>query len=236
VRRGSRALAARPAAGLLLGAAGLLILSAGCATRRAAARFAPASQDQAREALDAWSRIRSRADALPASRLLYDAKMASKGAPSVPGTLAVTYDGAAVTRASLTGPFGKPLAEYAGGTITSGAREPFPVDPRVLKSVLAGAWPGDPTSVEGCDGAACLLAFRGAIGADAVVDRADARMLSLRITGEAGALAVTYEGAAPAPWPERIAIESERDSRRLALRLVASEPNAAAAPAPGGAP
>jgi hypothetical protein len=227
---------ARPAAGLLIGAAGLLIVSAGCATRRAAANFAPASEAQAREALDAWSSVRRRAEALPAARLLYDAKMASKGAPSVPGTLAVTYDGSDVTRASLTGPFGKPVAEYANGAITGGGQRPFPVDPRILKSVLAGAWPGDPTSVAGCDGEACLLRFPGAIRAEAVVDRAEARVLSLRIAGNAGTLEVAYSGAVPAPWPERIAVEDQRDSRRLALHLVASEPGAAAAPAGGSAP
>jgi hypothetical protein len=224
---------ARPAAAGLL--APFLIVSAGCASRRAAANFTPASESQAREALDAWSAIRRRADALPAARLLYDAKMSNHGAPSVPGTLAVTYDGVDVTRASLTGPFGKPVAEYANGAITSGGRQPFPIDPRILKSVLAAEWPGSPDSVAGCDGPVCLLRFPGPIRADAVVDRGDARVVSLRITGEAGALSVTYEGAGPAPWPERVAVEEERDSRRLALHLVASEP-VATAPSGGSAP
>ena len=228
---------ARPAAGLLPGAAavGLLMVSGGCATRRAAASFTPASEEQARQALDAWSSIRRRGDALAPARLLYDAKMSNQGAPSVPGTLAVTYDGSDVTRASLTGPFGKPVAEYANGAITGGGSRPFPIDPRVLKSVLAGEWPGDPSSVAGCDGTSCLLQFPGPIRADAVVDRAEARLVSLRITGEAGALSVTYGGAAPAPWPERVAVEDERNSRRLALHLVASEPGSVAPPG-GSAP
>ena len=41
-----------------------------------------------------------------------------KGAPSVPGTLAVTYDGTTVRRASLTGPFGSRVAEYDSGRVT----------------------------------------------------------------------------------------------------------------------
>jgi hypothetical protein len=217
---------ARPAAAGLLAA--FLILTAGCASRRAAANFTPASEAQAREALDAWSAIRRRADALPAARLLYDAKMSNRGAPAVPGTLAVTYDGSDVTRASLTGPFGKPVAEYANGAITGGGRQPFPIDPRILKSVLAAEWPGDPASVAGCEAAVCLLEFPGPIRADAVVDRREARVVSLRITGDAGAISVSYEGAAPAPWPERVAVEEERKSSRLALHLVASEPGAAA--------
>jgi hypothetical protein len=232
VRRGGRVHGVRPLAGGLLLV--VLVLSAGCATRRAAAHYAPATDAQAREALDAWSGIRRRADALPPTRLLYDARMAGKGAPSVPGTLAVTYDGSEVTRASLTGPFGKPVAEYANGTLTSGDR-PFPVDPRVLRSVLAGSWPGDPSSVGGCDGVACLLVFDGAIRAEAVVDREEGRLLSLRVAGEAGTLAVTYEGAAPAPWPERIAVHDEARSRTLALKLVAAEP-ASGTPAPPGSP
>ena len=223
MRLGHAALAARPAAGLLAGAAALLISTAGCASRGAAPTFAPASEAQAREALDAWSAIRRRAEALAPARLLYDARMSSRGAPSVPGTLAVTYDGSDVTRASLTGPFGKPVAEYANGAIRSGGSEPFPIDPRILKAVLAGAWPGDPASVGGCNASGCQLRFPGAIRADAVVDRAQARVVSLRIAGEAGTIAVAYEGAPPAPWPERVAVDDERAERRLALHLVASE-------------
>jgi hypothetical protein len=226
VRRGSRIPGVRPLAGGLL----LALLATGCASHRAAAHYAPASEAQVREALDAWSAIRRRADSLPPSRLLYDARIGEKGAPAVPGTLAVTYDGSDVTRASLTGPFGKPVAEYANGAMTGGDGRPFPVDPRVLRSVLAAAWPGDPSSVAGCDEAACLLVFDGAIRAEAAVDRAASRLVSLRVTGEAGSLAVAYDDGAPAPWPPRIAVEDEVHSRRLALRLVASEPG----PAPSG--
>lgn len=221
MREGSRIPSARPLAGAVL--VGLLV-SAGCASQRTAAHYSPASELQGREALDAWAAIRRRAEALPASRLLYDARLSGKGVPALPGTLAVTYDGSDVRRASLTGPFGSPVAEYADGTLKSGGRRPFPVDPRLLKSVLVGAWPGDPAKIAGCDGAACLLVFEGPIRANAVVDSKDARLLSMRITGEAGSLSVTYEGAAPRPWPERVSVEEDGQSRSLALRLVASEP------------
>jgi hypothetical protein len=235
VRRGSKGQTARPlAGGLLLGTLLSLTLTAGCASsRRAAARFSPASDVQAREALDAWSAIRRRTDALPPSRLLYDAKMSGKAAPAVPGTLAVTYDGSDVTRASLAGPFGKTVAEYANGTITGGGKEPFPVDPRVLRSVLAGTWPTDPARVEGCEGAECLLAFEGPIRAAAVVDRAAVRLVSLRVTGDAGVLSATYGGVAPSNWPDAVAIEQEGAARRISLRLVAAEPLTPAAGGPG---
>ena len=233
MRRGSKGLTGRPLpGGALLGILFSLTLTAACASsRRAAARFAPASDVQAREALEAWSAIRRRTDALPPSRLLYDAKMSGKASPAVPGTLAVTYDGSDVTRASLAGPFGRTVAEYANGTITGGGKEPFPVDPRVLRSVLAGTWPTDPARVEGCDGAQCVLAFEGQIRASAVVDRAAARLVSLRVTGDAGALSATYGGVGASDWPEAIAIEQEGAARRISLKLVAAEP---LAPAPGG--
>jgi hypothetical protein len=238
VRRASNGPAARSlAGGLILGT----LLSAGCASRRTAARFEPASDADARAALDAWSAIRRRADALPPSRLLYDARMSGKGVPAVPGTLAVTYDGSDVTRASLTGPFGKPVAEYANGTVTGGGRQPFPVDPRLLRSVLLATWPSDVARVDGCNGAECLLVFEGAVSASAVVDRALSRVVSLRVTGDAGALSAEYGvegtssggGEPPSPWPRSIAVEQEGGSRRLALKLVASEPAAAAE---GGGP
>jgi len=187
-----------------------------------------------RESLDAWSAIRRRADALPPTRLLYDARLGDKGVPSVPGTLAVVYDGTDVTRASLTGPFGKPVAEYANGTLTGGDGRPFPVDPRVLRSVLAGAWPGDPSSVAGCDASACLLVFEGAIRAEAAVDPAAARLRSLRVSGDAGTLDVVYGEGAPAPWPPRIAVEDEVRSRSLTLKLVAAETGPAPGLQPGG--
>ncbi|HEX4439447.1 MAG TPA: hypothetical protein VH854_05200 [Thermoanaerobaculia bacterium] len=233
MRRGTGSPGVPPLAGGLL----LVLLAAGCASHRAAARYAPASEAQAREALDAWSAIRRRADALPAARLLYDARLGEKGMPSVPGTLAVTYDGTNVTRASLTGPFGKPVAEYANGALVGGDGRAFPVDPRVLRSVLAAAWPGDPSSVAGCDGPACLLVFDGAIRAEAAVDPAAQRLLSLRVTGDAGSLEVVYGEGAPAPWPPRIAIEDEVHSRSLGLRLVASEtgPSPGVPPAGGSA-
>jgi len=149
--------------------------------------------------------------------------MSGKGVPALPGTLAVTYDGSDVRRASLTGPFGSSVAEYADGALKSGGSRPFPVDPRVLRSVLAGAWPGDPARIAGCDGRVCLLVFEGTIRSEAAVQLDEVRLVSLRITGEAGTLSVTYDGAAPSPWPERISVEEESKARSLALRLVASE-------------
>ena len=101
-----------------LAGAGLLALVTGCATTRPSRTFPPASADDARRTLAAWTAVRERAASLPASRLLYDAKLGTGGAPSVPGTLAVVYDGAAIVTASLTGPFGSKIAEYRDGTLT----------------------------------------------------------------------------------------------------------------------
>jgi hypothetical protein len=197
------------------------ILSA-CATARPPRHFSPASEAEIQEALGAWSAAASRAASLAACRLLYDARMAS-GVAAMPGTLAVTYDGRTVERASLTGPFGSPVAEYAAGSVTGQDRRALLVDPEALRAVLAGTWPGTPSAVAGCDGPDCLLVWNGSLDVEAVIDRTARRVRSLRIAGSAGRLSVAYDGDAN-PWPVRIVIRDERASRVLALKLVAVEP------------
>jgi hypothetical protein len=210
--------------------AALLIafLPAACATQPRPRQFAPASADTAREALASWAAASERAAALPASRLLYDASMSS-GVASLPGTLAVTYDGRRVERASLTGPFGSTVAEYAAGTITGQDRKAFLVDPEALRAVLTGSWPGAPSGVAGCDGAECLLVWNGTTSVEAVVEVPARLVRSLVISGSSGRLAVSYSGGAE-PWPERIAVRDARTSRSLTLRLVAVEPASPATP------
>jgi hypothetical protein len=153
--------------------------------------------------------------------------------PAVPGTLAVTYDGQQVARASLTGPFGKRVAEYDAGSVTGEDRQALVVDPGALRAVLSGAWPGSPSSVEGCDGDDCLVAWTpvqgGRVGVSAVVDRRVRRLRSLVLDGDRGRLVVDYDGEAD-PWPRRIAAVEERSGRGLKLVLVGME--AAGAPAP----
>lgn len=213
----------RPFAGLAVLAPVLLL--AACATGGAARRFAPPDETDTRETIDVLADVERRAGELPASRLLYDARMSGGGAPAVPGTLAVTYDGSSVRRASLTGPFGSRVAEYDAGTVTGEDRQALVVDPGALRAVLAGAWPGEPSSVEGCDGAACLAVWVERERVTATVDRKGRRLDSLVIAGASGKLTVTYGGTAN-PWPQRISAREEPSGRSLRLSLVAVEPAA----------
>ncbi len=205
-----------------LGAVLLVPFLSACAARTAAPHFVAASPGQVRAALTAWAAAADRAASLPPSRLLYDARMAS-GVASLPGTLAVTYDGRLIQRASLTGPFGSKIAEYVSGTFTGEDRRALVADPEALRSVLAGTWPGVPSGVAGCDGAECLLVWNGATSVEGVVDVDASQVLSLVIAGQSGRLAVVYDGAAN-PWPERITLREERSARSLSLRLAAIEP------------
>jgi hypothetical protein len=193
-----------------------------CATRTAVRHFTPASPEQARDALAAWTSAAARAEALPPSRLLYDARMSS-GAATLPGTLAVTDDGRSVLHASLTGPFGARIAEYSAGAVTGEDRRALVVDPTALRAVLAGTWPEAPSGVEGCDAGECRLVWNGPTSVVAIVDVGAARVRSMVIEGASGRLSIDYDGALK-PWPEQIALRDERSSRRLSLRLAAIEP------------
>jgi hypothetical protein len=210
-----------------------LLLLAACATGRPSRHFTPANDLQREEALAAVAAAQDRAASLPASRLLYDARMNPGKGPAVPGTLAVTYDGRDVVRASLTGPFGKRVAEYDAGSITGEDRQALVVDPGALRAVLSGAWPGAPSSVGGCDGDECLVIWTpvsGRVGVSAVVDRRAGRLESLVLDGDRGRLVVTYEGQAD-PWPRRLAAREEKSERGLKLVLAAQEAAGDAAPA-----
>jgi hypothetical protein len=201
-------------------------LSACATATRPQTHYGPATAEQQQQALMAWSAAATRAASLPASRLLYDAKMASGGAPSVPGTLAVSYDGKAVTLASLTGPFGSRVAEYKDGAVTGQDRQALVVDPEVLRSVLAGAWSGasSAASVQGCDAGQCLLAWSADAGrGTAVLDLAAGSVRSMDLAGSAGRLLVDYAGES-SPWPARISVRDEKSGRHLSLKLVAVEP------------
>lgn len=236
----------------LLGLAGLsslFVLLTACAGGGALRRFGPAGPEDVREALAAWTSAQQRADSLPPSRLLYDARMGTSGLPSVPGTLAVTYGDDRVRAASLTGPFGSRVAEYREGegnhqgvgVITGEDRKAFVVDPDALRSVLAGVWRGAADSpaptVAGRDGADCLLTWSGggvAYRAEAVLDLSSQRLRSLALSGAGGRLSIAYAGEFR-PWPQRIALKEESSGRSLSLSLIATEP-LNASPAPGPAP
>ena len=205
--------------------ASLLCALAACATTLKQPDLAPATPEQRQQVLGVWNAALARAASLSASRLLYDAKMASGAAPSVPGTLAVTYDGKAVTAASLTGPFGSRVAEYRDGTVTGEDKRALVVDPDVLRSVLAGAWNSgsSPLSVEGCDGAQCLLAWTAEAGRGTAYVELAGGVRSMDLSGTAGHLLVGYAGEAR-PWPAEITVQDVNSGRHLSLKLVAVEP------------
>ena len=232
----------------------LIVLSSACAGGGALRRFGPAGPEDVREALAAWSAAQQRADSLPPSRLLYDARMGTSGLPSVPGTLAVTYGGNRVHTASLTGPFGSRVAEYREGeskgegerksegerkgvgVITGEDRKAFVVDPDALRSVLAGVWRGAPDvpapTIAGRDGSDFLLTWSGGAGAsraEAVLDLPSQRLRSLALSGSGGRLSISYAGEFR-PWPERIALKEESSGRSLSLSLIATEPLEGVAP------
>jgi len=202
----------------------LLSTLGACATQRPSRHFGAASADETREALAAWSAVSERAASLAASRLLYDARLSANGTPTVPGTLAVTYDGTAVVTASLTGPFGSNIAQYRDGELTGQDRKAFVVDPQAMRAVLAGAWTGGPPSVQGFDAGQSLLAF-DAEGARVLVvlDVASRSLVSMDVAGRSGHLVVDYTGQAN-PWPGRLTVRDEDTKKSLALKLVAVEP------------
>jgi len=209
----------------LLAAAVPFAILAACATTRPARRFAPATEAQAREALAVWQSSLERAASLPASRLLYDARLSKGGAPTVPGTLAVTYDGRAVVTASLTGPFGARIAEYRDGRVTGEDRAALLIQPEAMRAVLAGgAWSGAAPSVDGVDAGQARLAFEAEGGARVrvVLDLATRLPVSLEVRGPDGHLLVDYAGAAD-PWPARVDAREETTHRRVALKLLAVE-------------
>jgi hypothetical protein len=202
----------------------LLVATASCASRPPA--FGPAGIDDSRRALEAWTAALERADSLGPARLLYDAKM-SEGFVKVPGTLAVEARPDRL-EATLTGPFGSPIARYASGILEAKGAPPFPLEPEELRAVLAGVW-RTPARVEGARAGESLLRFTGRDPVEAVLDVGQARLETLKIERPEAELVATYSGRLD-PWPERITIQDRRTGKMLQLTLVAREPASATAP------
>lgn len=189
-----------------------------CASRRPA--FGPAGAEDSRRALDAWQAALARADSLGPARILYDAKM-SEGLVKFPGTLAVEARPDRL-EATLTGPFGSPVARYASGVLEARGARPIPLDPEELRAVLAGVWRSTPR-VEGARGGESLLRFTGSERVEAVLDVPGTRVATLTIERPEADLVATYSGKLD-PWPERIRIEDRRSGKVLQLTMVAKEP------------
>ncbi len=203
---------------LLLFLSTLVSLTWSCTSRPPA--FRPAGAEDARRALDAWQNALVRADSLPPMRLLYDARL-SEGLVKFPGTLAVTAQSDRL-EATLTGPFGTPLARYESGVLEGKGLRPIPLDAEELRAVLAGVWRATP-EIAGARGDQVLMRFPGARPVEAVLDVPQERLASIHISRPEADLVATYEGARD-PWPEKILLEDRRSKRRVQLTLVAKEP------------
>lgn len=195
------------------------LLAASCASRGQRV-FPAAGPEDARRALEAWTRAVARADALPAARLLYETRV-SQGPFGISGTLAVSA-GANTLEATLTGPFGSPLAQYRAGALRGEGLRPVVIPPSQMRWLLAGVWEGGTPTVEGIDGGEALLRWRGGEDVEGVLDVAAARFRSLEVSRGQGKILATYAGAA-SPWPERIEIEDTASGGRLRLTLIAVE-------------
>lgn len=218
---------ARPNRLLLLLAFALAAATGGCASRPPA--FGPAGLEDSRQALAAWESAISRADSQGPVRLLYDVKM-SDGLLKVPGTLAVEAVAERV-EATMTGPFGSPIARYASGVLEARGARPLPLDAEELLALLSGVW-RTPPQVAGARSGETLLRFEGGGTVEGVLDLARSRLASLRIDRPEAELFAIFSGKL-SPWPERISIEDRRSGRRLELTLVAREP---VEPAPPSTP
>lgn len=198
--------------------------AAGCASRTPA--FGPPGIEESRQALAAWQSALARADSQGPVRLLYDVKM-SDGLLKVPGTLAVEALPEKV-EATMTGPFGSPIARYASGVLEARGAKPLPLDADELLSVLSGVW-RTPPQVAGVRSGETLLRFSGREPVEGVLDVPGSRLASLRIERPEADLFASFSGKLD-PWPEKISIEDRRSRRRLDLTLVAREPVEPAAP------
>jgi len=192
----------------------------GCAARPAR-QFEPAGPEEARRALSAWEEALDRSRALPAARLLYKARLV-QGLLQVRGTLAVSY-GPGFLEATLSGPFGAPVARYQDGALRGEGILPFSVEAEDLRSILAGVWRKGIPRLAGFEGGDGLLRWEEPEEADAVLDIAGARLRSLRVSRGEGALLATYEGPFD-PWPGRVELEDLQSGNKIRLTLIAREP------------
>jgi hypothetical protein len=200
-----------------------LSLTVRCASAPAARTFPPADDAAAARARIAWDEALRRANELPPSRLLYDAKF-GKGAVVAPGTLAVVARRDMLT-AKATGPFGGEVGDYENGAYKGKHGESDFLDPELLRAILAGVWRGGPPAVVGAEGQDGLLRWQaqGGVVAEAVLDLSAARLKNLRVRGPRGELWIEFSGAFD-PWPEVVRVADRASGKSLKLRRIAVEP------------
>ncbi len=182
--------------------------------------FVPARDEDAARALAAWRQAVDRAEALPPSRLLYDARL-TRGLVRQPGTLAVTESPRSL-QASLTGPFGSPVATYADGALRGEGLRTLVIEPDALRCLLAGVWKASRPQVRGVASGDALLVWEGAERVEGVLDVSRSRFRSLSVTGPQGKIVATYSGQFD-PWPPQIDVEDSTNRARLHLTLRAHE-------------
>jgi len=198
-----------------------VLTAAGCAGARQPS-FVPAAREEADRALSAWKDAVAKAEDRSPVRLLYDARV-SQGPFRMSGTLAVR-EGTGALEATLSGPFGDPLARYSEGALRGKGMRPIAIDEEDLRAVLAGAWKGrQPPLVAGVNGGDALLRWSGgAEDVEGTLDVARARFRSVRIRRREGAIQATYPEE-NAGRPRRIDLEDLSSGNTLRLTLVASE-------------
>lgn len=196
------------------------MLPAGCATAGRVRHFEPADAERSARALDAWRRAVARADSLPPSRILYDARV-RQGIASLSGTLAVST--AEPIHAAITGPFGSAVAVYEDGALRGEKFAPVEIESEPLLWLLAGVWKAAAPEVRGIQGNDALLVWTSPRRVDGVLDVAAGRFTSLRVEHGRAIYEATYGGAID-PWPGKVDIAEAATSHRLVLTLVAHEP------------
>jgi hypothetical protein len=199
-------------------------LAAACASRRAAPAdaFQSVGEEQTAPTLAAWKNAVRRADSLPPSRLLYDAKF-GQGRLKISGTLAVVATPESV-KATATGPFGSMLGEYENGVLQLKGREPLLLDPELLRGALAGIWREGLPTIVGSSGEDRLLRWSGTEGVvtEAVFDVEAVRVKSLRVTRAHREVLVVFAGAFD-PWPQVVELSDPKSGQSLRLKRVAVE-------------
>ena len=198
-----------------------LLLTAACASRPSRPHnFVAAGEEQTARAIAAWREAVARADTLGPSRLLYDAKM-RQGAVSLPGTFALST--AEPVQATMTGPFGSPVATYANGSLRGEKFAPVAIDPEPLLWLLGGVWKAPEPQVRGVAGDDALLVWTSPSPAEGVLHLPSARFTSLRVASRGKTLEASYAGTAD-PWPTKVELKDPATKSSLRLTLVGREP------------